>query len=204
VTWAGDTEALGFEWDTYPAPMGDNRWWIRGWNFGSDKNPNIFEHDGWDLGAPVGEPIYVGPNGGVVMRVHKCTKCTADKPSSRMQGHALGASEVWNDPAWGWGYGNHVIIKYLNDKLPESTKKKLTDRGFPNGHLYVMYAHMNEYTVKGGDELKPNAVFGSCGNTGNSEGPHVHLEVRASTDDNVTSWGSLSKNRMNPIILFKR
>ena len=61
VTWDGDTEALGFQWDTYPSPMGDNRWWVRGWNFGNDYNSAIPKHDGWDLGAPVGEPVYAGP-----------------------------------------------------------------------------------------------------------------------------------------------
>ncbi len=204
VTWDGDTESLGLAWDTYPAPMGDNRWWIRGWNFGNDYNPNIPKHDGWDHGAPIGEPILTGPNGGKIVKVHKCTRCTAAAPSSRQQGYALGDPAVWNDPAWGWGYGNFIIVRYLNDQLPESTKAKLTAKGFPNGHLYVMYAHLHQSNVQEGQEVGANEVIATCGNTGNSEGPHVHLEVRASIHDSVTSWGSLRDNRMNPIILFKR
>lgn len=204
VTWEGDTEALGFQWDTYPAPMGDNRWWVRGWNFGNDYNPALPKHDGWDLGAQVGEPIYAGPAGGYVMKVHKCTKCTAAQPSSVSQGFSLGDASIWNDPAWGWGYGNFVIIRYLNEQLPESTRAELAKRGFSGGHIYVMYAHLSESRVTEGQNVTPMQIFAACGNTGNSEGPHVHLEIRASTNPNVTSWGSLKDNRMNPIVLFKR
>lgn len=204
VTWDGDTESLGFQWDTYPAPMGDNRWWVRGWNFGNDYNPVLPKHDGWDLGAQVGEPVYSGPAGGYVMKVHKCTKCTAAQPSSVSQGFSLGDAAIWNDPAWGWGYGNFVILRYLNEQLPESTRAELTKRGFDGGHIYVIYAHLNEMLVTEGQTVPASTIFASCGNTGNSEGPHVHLEVRASTNPNVTSWGSLKDNRMNPIVLFKR
>lgn len=57
------------------------------------------------------------------------------------------------------GYGNHVRIDH--------------------GYGYVtLYAHMSKMDVKAGDEVKRGEVIGFVGNTGKSNGPHLHYEVR--------------------------
>jgi murein DD-endopeptidase MepM/ murein hydrolase activator NlpD len=62
---------------------------------------------------------------------------------------------------WGKAYGNQVIITA------------------PKG--YVIYAHLNAVRVKPGATVKAGQLIGESGNSGNSTGPHFHLEYR----DNV-------------------
>lgn len=204
VGYDGDTETLGLPQDLYPNPMGDNCWWVRGYNLAPHKDPGLVDHDGWDLGAATGEPIYSGPNGGTVVRVFDCSKCTPDKPSTLSQGLKLGASSVFSDPGWGYGYGNFVIVRYTHSQLPISTRDLLTTRGFPGGCLFVMYAHLNKRHVSDNQVLGGSTLIGACGNTGNSEATHLHLEVRASKTDSFTSWAGLRGGVMDPVALFKR
>lgn len=57
------------------------------------------------------------------------------------------------------GYGNHIII----------------DHGF--GYATV-YAHLNGFNVRQGQEVRRGDVIGYVGNTGLSVAPHLHYEVK--------------------------
>jgi murein DD-endopeptidase MepM/ murein hydrolase activator NlpD len=67
--------------------------------------------------------------------------------------------------SWGKAYGNQVIMTA------------------PGG--YVIYAHLNKVRVKPGMFVKKGQIVGESGNSGNSTGPHLHLELR----DNIR-WSS--------------
>ena len=69
------------------------------------------------------------------------------------------------------GYGKHIRI----------------DHGY--GYL-SLYAHMSKYNVKRGQKVKRGDLIGFVGNTGRSEGPHLHYEV----------WKD--KERINPINFY--
>jgi len=56
------------------------------------------------------------------------------------------------------GYGNIVQIKYWDGTVS-------------------YYGHMNSMAVKQGDAVKPGQLVGQLGNTGQSTGPHLHLEI---------------------------
>jgi murein DD-endopeptidase MepM/ murein hydrolase activator NlpD len=58
-------------------------------------------------------------------------------------------------------YGNAVVIQH--------------DDG-----CYSLYAHLSKTLVGPGDKTKAGQEIGLSGNTGNSTGPHLHLEVRTS------------------------
>ena len=62
----------------------------------------------------------------------------------------------------GWnrnGYGNLIKV----------------DHG--NGYQ-TWYAHLSKIYVKNGEIVAKGEIIGAVGNTGNSTGPHLHLEIR--------------------------
>lgn len=73
-------------------------------------------------------------------------------------------------------YGQHVIVNHGND---EST----------------MYAHLDEVSVKVGQEVAAGDVLGTVGNTGNSFGSHLHYEQRQGKNV-VDAWFHGSRFKM--------
>jgi murein DD-endopeptidase MepM/ murein hydrolase activator NlpD len=69
------------------------------------------------------------------------------------------------------GYGKHIRI----------------DHGF--GYV-TLYAHLNKYNVKRGQNVKKGDVIGFVGSTGRSQAPHLHYEVQ------------IDKKRVNPINFY--
>ena len=57
------------------------------------------------------------------------------------------------------GYGNIVIVDHGNG-------------------LSTRYAHCRDLNVKKGDRVYPGTILGTVGSTGQSTGPHLHLEAR--------------------------
>ena len=69
------------------------------------------------------------------------------------------------------GYGNYVIIDHGNG-------------------LATLYAHMNHSSVyKENDKVKKGDVIGTTGTTGNSNGKHLHFEVRKDSNNDGTFDG---------------
>ena len=67
---------------------------------------------------------------------------------SIQQGHPLNDPGVLSDAAWGFGYGNAVIVRYTNDLLPASTRDRLVQAGLSGAHLFVIYAHLSSISVQ--------------------------------------------------------
>ena len=144
----------------------------------------------------------ISQRGGFVARVYNCLRCTAAKPNVLSQGIPLNSPSVLTDPAWGFGYGNAVLMRYSNALLPESTRARLVKAGMSGAHLFVMYAHMSAISVALQQNVPVLGQIGVIGNTGNSTGLHLHVEVHASLNANDTSWGTM--RNFDPEILFLR
>jgi murein DD-endopeptidase MepM/ murein hydrolase activator NlpD len=191
---------LGHE-DRYPNPAPESTW-SRGWD--TDGSRFGAKHDGWDHAGVTGAPLLAGPNGGEVVLKKFCQRCTDQGFSVTQRGFSVGSSQVLSDQGWNFGYGHYVIVRYDHEILPDSTKAELKERGFGGGHLFVMYAHMHDMFVDTGDTLTPNQQLGTMGNSGNSTGTHLHLEVRAGTDAAEKNWWKLKNGLMTPEVLFLR
>ena len=60
-----------------------------------------------------------------------------------------------------------------------------------NGQTYTYtHAHMNSTTVKKGQKVQAGQKLGTCGNTGHSTGPHLHLRLKK---------GTLKETDQNPL-----
>lgn len=106
--------------------------------------------------------------------------------------------------ASGWGYRIHPIYKVRkmhwgmdftapvgtpifatgNGKIAETAGSKSGRSGFglsitiDHGYGYeTVYAHLNGFNVKQGQNVKRGDIIGYVGNTGSSTAPHLHYEV---------------------------
>ena len=43
--------------------------------------------------------------------------------------------------------------------------------------ITVLYAHLSSIAVKAGSSVREGSVIGNVGSTGDSTGPHLHIEV---------------------------
>ncbi len=206
VTYRGDTAQFNLPEDLYPHPMPmGKRSWVRGFNDAdgiegqNGLNTDEFaEHNGWDHEAPIGTPVHAGPKGGTVVQSFNCIKCGP-------QGASVSVNDpsVFSDAGWGFGYGHFIIVRYDHQDLPASTQRYFAQKGLGEAHAFVMYAHLQERHANINERLEPNQRFALSGNSGRSTGPHLHLEVRASTDANAR-WAAIGRTVTDPIVLFKR
>jgi hypothetical protein len=83
-------------------------------------------------------------------------------------------------------------MAFCEDSHPDNASGK-TDSAHPAGNYvsieiapgrYLMLAHLKAHSiaVKPGDEVKVGQVLAECGNSGNTSGPHAHMQVQTSPE----------------------
>ena len=78
--------------------------------------------------------------------------------------------------AYDGSYGNKTVVR-----LPDGTE--------------LWYCHQSSQSVSVGEHVAAGEVIGALGSTGNTTGPHLHLEVRPGGGDPVdpevalAGWG---------------
>ncbi len=80
---------------------------------------------------------------------------------------------------WAGAYGNEVVIQHEDGK-------------------YSQYGHMSSLSVSAGEQVSAGQQIGAVGTTGNSTGPHLHIEVRPGAGDPVDPFGAFLKHGVTP------
>lgn len=62
----------------------------------------------------------------------------------------------------------------------------------------LWYCHLSGYAASVGEEVRAGEVIGYVGSTGNSTGPHLHLEVRPGAGDPVDPYEALVAHGVAP------
>ena len=89
------------------------------------------------------------------------------------------ANGVVTSAAYDGSYGNKTVIT-----LEDGTE--------------IWYCHQTSFGVSPGDNVRGGQVIGTVGTTGNSTGPHLHLEVRPGAGDPVDPFSALSVHGLRP------
>lgn len=98
--------------------------------FGLRNRGTTWWHNGIDLRAAIGTPVYAVADG--IVKVSHDNK---------------------------GGYGLYITLNH--------------------GKWGSLYAHLSQYNTFVGQEVKAGQLIGYTGNTGDSDGPHLHFEIRA-------------------------
>lgn len=96
-----------------------------------------------------------------------------------------------------WSIAHGVVIETTYDDSYGYLVKVELDDG-----TQVWYAHQTEYVVEEGQEVNPGDLIGYVGDTGNTTGPHLHLEVRVpdgtEDGDDVDPYDALVEHGVTP------
>lgn len=137
-------------------------------------------HNGIDLGAPVGTPVYPAAAGTVYKVVTSCPpdaeRDTLSRREIRQRGGPCACPNCTTDTAGkncGSTYGNYVVVKH-------------------GDNFYTLYAHLDTVLVTTGQAITTSTQLGTVGTTTSllvgtgeaaepsrctSMAPHLHLEV---------------------------
>jgi murein DD-endopeptidase MepM/ murein hydrolase activator NlpD len=132
-------------------------------------------HKGIDMATGgLRPPVFIGPNGGTVVRTFLCAICKSDGDGSWTVGV----------PGYGDGFGTHAIVRYPRSALPEAARPHVRE------YVFTIYAHLSALNVRQGNTYPAGHILGHVGSTGNSTGNHLHLEVRTSDNPNENFYSA--------------
>ena len=89
------------------------------------------------------------------------------------------AGGVVTSTGYDGSYGNKVVVT-----LDDGTE--------------IWFCHLTSFAASPGDAVGPGEVVGYVGSTGNSTGPHLHLEVRPGAGDPVDPMSALMYHGLQP------
>lgn len=147
---------------------------VNGARFGMTRNGGSRPHQGVDLYAQPGTPVYAVASG-IVERVRNA------------------------DP----NYGKDVLIKFRPDAAWLQWLSR-AGSGDEDGVLFAEYAHLSSILVQPGMAVLRGQMIGATGTSGNADQryPHLHFELRKIASPGVGQQGML--NRIDPELVFRQ
>lgn len=158
-------------------------------------------HRGIDYDVPVGTPLFAG-GVGRVYKTYFCPKCDGKSfaelgLSADVQKRALSDFSL----GYNYGFGNLVVIRYAWNDLPEGARQAMQAANFTSWYAYVYYAHLNEIRVNEGDIVQKGSLLGFSGETGNTSGAHLHLEIHCYANPKARLF-TQPANLLDPATVF--
>lgn len=137
-------------------------------------------HYAIDLNTPSSDKTLRAPYPAALIVADPCLALTTNgNPSGQM------TPGTPTSPANNWGYGAMAVIETRYEDLSAEQLQALSDQGAglePGQSLYVMTAHLRPDQVPApGASLNAGDAIATLGTSGNSTGPHVHVEVAVAT-----------------------
>lgn len=158
-------------WLARPFPARARQWIEHTFPYGSDGGGRYRLHTGVDFGNPLGTPVLAVAAGQVIY--------AGDD--------AVSTDAVSNDAVRKLGptpdlYGKLVVVK-LTQGYCQSDAPAAGNDSCQVLPVFVLYAHLNQVSVKAGQSIREGDLIGTVGMTGIAIGPHLHLEVRLGRED---------------------
>lgn len=133
-----------------------------------DKDAEDESSSGWV--KPLDNAVFTSPYGHRWGRLHAGQDYAADvgTPLKSMgTGEVIGAGPMA-------GYGKYIDIRYTDGTVSR-------------------YGHIDSFSASVGQEVSPGDVVAKSGNTGQSTGPHLHLEIRPGGGEPIDPAGWLAE-----------
>lgn len=146
---------------------------VNGARFGMTRNGGSRPHQGVDLYAAPGTPVFAVADGVVELVRHA-------------------------DP----NYGRDILIRFRLG-IGWQRVLRAAGSGDADRVLFAEYAHLSSLLVKTGDNVRRGQMIGATGTSGNADQryPHLHFELRKVASPGVGHAGML--NRINPELVFQ-
>jgi len=154
-------------------------------------------HRALDIVVDRGAPIRAAADG-VVIRLMRCTGCE----DTGRENFFPCPSWLFRSEAWGFGYGNFLIVRHPYNTVPPTVRAEMDRRNLTGAFAYVLYAHFSRLDVTLGQVVRQGQILGATGNTGCSSAPHLHFEVKIGNDEVVDDiW--LNQIALHPSVMFE-
>lgn len=134
-------------------------------------------HKGVDIASQIGNSVVASAKGQVDQIFH-CSQCYPGHQNFLEAGLELWDAAAIRDPKWGYGFGNYVVVRYPVQAVCPAGQKFMTADG--SSWLFVLYAHVDKIAVAKDQSVEVGQQIATVGNTGNTSGPHLHVETRLS------------------------
>lgn len=97
------------------------------------------------------------------------------------------------------GLGNLVVVEYKYDDIPAAQRPTWLKSG---ESVYIRYSHLSDKDrISIGTDVEQGTMIGRVGSTGQSNGPHIHLETKSGPSNSYKTYDGIPTYH-NPLDVF--